>query len=90
VLWTAVGTGSAGVVLVGLKVLPVVIIGGLDSIPATMVAAVLIGILESVVTGYVDPIVGGGFGHIGAFLVAIAFLFVRPAGLLGSASVRRV
>jgi branched-chain amino acid transport system permease protein len=75
---------------VGLKVFPVVVIGGLDSIPATIVAALLVGVLESLVAGYVDPLLGAGFSSIVAFVLVIAVLFTRPYGLLGGADVRRV
>jgi branched-chain amino acid transport system permease protein len=89
-LWTfASGTGL-GIVLIGLKVFPIVIIGGLDSIAGTMVGAVLVGVLESLAAGYLDPILGGGFSNIAAYLVLIAVLFVRPHGLLGRVEVARV
>jgi len=89
-LWTSVVSGGLGLVLVGLKVFPVVVIGGLDSIPATILAAVLIGVLETLVAGYVDPIIGTGFSTVAPFLLVILVLFTRPYGLLGSPDVRRV
>lgn len=89
-LWTSVASGGVGLVIVGLKVFPVVVIGGLDSIPATIVAALLVGILESVMAGYVDPLVGGGFSGVAAFILVILVLFTRPHGLLGGAAIRRV
>ncbi|HEY2994790.1 MAG TPA: branched-chain amino acid ABC transporter permease [Methylomirabilota bacterium] len=89
-LWTSVASGGLGLVLVGLKVFPVVVIGGLDSIPATILAALLIGLLETLTAGYVDPIVGTGFSTIAPFVLVILVLFTRPYGLLGSPDVRRV
>jgi branched-chain amino acid transport system permease protein len=89
-LWASVASGGVGLVLVGLKVFPVVVIGGLDSIPATLVAAVLLGVIENLVAGYVDPLLGAGFSSITAFLLVIAILFTRPWGLLGRAAIRRV
>jgi len=89
-LWTSVASGGIGLVLVGLKVFPVVVIGGLDSIPATIVAALLVGVLESLVAGYVDPMLGAGFSSVAPFVLIIAVLFTRPYGLLGGADVRRV
>jgi branched-chain amino acid transport system permease protein len=77
-------------VLLGLKIFPIVIVGGLDSISGTIIGAVLIGVLESLVAGYVDPLVGGGFGPVAAALVLVAVLFVRPQGLFGERGVRRV
>ena len=67
-----------------------VILGGLDSLPGTIIAAFAVGILESVVAGYIDPIVGGGFSHVASYLVLIATLFVRPWGLFGRPDVERV
>jgi branched-chain amino acid transport system permease protein len=89
-LWTVVAGGGFGMALVGLKVFPVVIIGGLDSIGGTIVGAVLVGVLESLAAGYVDPIVGGGFSNIASYLVLLTLLFIRPYGLFGRPDARRV
>jgi branched-chain amino acid transport system permease protein len=89
-LWAFVSGGGFGVVLVGLKVFPIVIIGGLDSIPGTIVGAIAIGVLEAPAAGYLDPIVGGGFSSIASYLVLIAVLFARPHGLFGRPVVERV
>jgi len=89
-LWASVASSGLGLVVVGLKVFPIVVIGGLDSIPATIIAALLVGVLESLVAGYLDPVVGTGFSAVFPFLLVIAVLFTRPYGLLGSPDVRRV
>jgi branched-chain amino acid transport system permease protein len=89
-LWTVVGGGGFGMALVGLKVFPIVIIGGLDSIGGTIVGAMLVGVLESLAAGYLDPLVGGGFSNIASYLVLLAVLFVRPHGLFGRPDARRV
>jgi len=89
-LWTLVAGGGLGIVLVGLKVFPIVIIGGLDSIPGTVVGALGVGVLESLAAGYLDPLLGGGFSNIASYLVLLAALFVRPYGLFGRPDVRRV
>jgi len=89
-LWTFASGGGFGMALVGFKVFPIVIIGGLDSIPGTIVGAILIGVLESLAAGYLDPVVGGGFSSIASYLVLIAMLFVRPRGLFGREGVERV
>jgi branched-chain amino acid transport system permease protein len=90
VLWTFVSGGGFGVVLVGLKVFPIVIIGGLDSIPGAIVGAMFIGVLESLGTGYLDPRLGGGFGNIASYLLMIGMLIVRPSGLFGRPRIERV
>jgi branched-chain amino acid transport system permease protein len=89
-LWTFITGGGFGLGLVGLKIFPIVIIGGLDSIPGTIVAAILVGVLESLATGYLDPHLGGGSGLLASYLALIAMLFVRPFGLLGGEHVQRV
>jgi branched-chain amino acid transport system permease protein len=51
---------------------------------------VLVGVLESLAAGYVDPIVGGGFSNIASYLVLLTLLFIRPYGLFGRPDARRV
>jgi branched-chain amino acid transport system permease protein len=89
-LWAITVGGGFGVVLVGLKVFPIVIVGGLDSILGTLLGAIFIGVLESLATGYVDPLLGAGFGSMVSYLVLIAVLFIRPYGLLGRPQIERV
>jgi branched-chain amino acid transport system permease protein len=89
-LWAVVAGGGFGMALVGLKVFPIVIIGGLDSVVGTMVGAMLVGVLESLAAGYLDPVVGGGFSTIASYLVLLAMLLVRPYGLFGRPAARRV
>ena len=90
ILWVFVAGGGFGVALVGLKIFPIVIIGGLDSLPGTIVAAMLIGVLESLGAGYLDPELGGGFGTIASYLLMMAMLLVRPHGLFGRPPAERV
>jgi len=89
-LWAVVSGGGFGMALVGLKVFPSVIIGGLDSIRGSIAGAVLVGVLERLAAGYVDPVLGGGFSNVASYLVLIAVLFVRPYGMFGQAAVGRV
>jgi len=89
-LWTVVAGGGVGLVLVGLKVFPAVVIGGLDSIPGTIVGAVLVGVVESLSAGYVDPWLGAGFSSIAPYVALITMLCLRPYGLFGRAEVARV
>jgi branched-chain amino acid transport system permease protein len=89
-LWTSISGGGFGIVLVGLKVFPIVIIGGLDSIRGTIVGALAVGVIESLAAGYVDPVLGGGFSTVASYLILIAVLFVRPQGLFGRLAVERV
>jgi branched-chain amino acid transport system permease protein len=90
ILWTFITGGGFGVALIGLKVFPIVILGGLDSIAGTIVAAIAIGILEYLAAGYLDGPLGSGFGGIAPFLVLLATLMLRPYGLFGQPRVERV
>lgn len=89
-LWTYVTGGGFSMVLVGLKVFPIVIVGGLDSIPGVIVGAMLIGVLEAVAAAFLDPIVGGGMSSVTAYVVLIVALMIRPYGLFGRPEVARV
>src|SRR5262245_66227855 len=81
VLWTVVAGSGFGVALVGLKIFPIVIIGGLDSISGVIVGAMIIGVLESLGAGYVDPTLGAGFGTVASYLLLIGMVVVRSHGL---------
>jgi branched-chain amino acid transport system permease protein len=89
-LWTFVAGSGFGLALVGLKVFPIVILGGLDSIAGTIVAAVLVGVLEALAAGYLDARLGSGFGSIASYLVLISALVARPYGLFGRGEATRV
>ena len=90
VLWTATAGSGFGVALVGLKIFPIVIIGGFDSLGGTVIGAVIVGVLENLGAGYLDPHLGGGFGTIASYLVLLAVLVVRPQGLFGQPRIERV
>src|SRR5438034_169530 len=74
----------------GLKVFPVVILGGLDSVARVIVSGVIIGVLENLSGGYLDPIFGGGVKEVAPFVVLVLILMVRPYGLFGRKDVERV
>lgn len=75
---------------VGLLVFPVVILGGLDSIPGAIVRGLTIGLLQNLASAYVDPCVGGGLKHVFPFVVLLAILLIKPAGLFGRVRIERV
>ncbi len=89
-LWVSVNGAGFGVALLGLKVFPIVILGGLTSIVGTLVAAISMGVLESLASGYLDGQLGSGFGALAPYLVLLAVLIVRPQGLFGSRRIERV
>ena len=76
--------------LVGFKVFPVVILGGLDSIPGAIIGGLIVGIVENIAAGYVDPYVGGGTKDFIPYVLMIIALMVRPYGIFGKATIERV
>ena len=78
------------VALVGLKVFPVVILGGLDSIPGVVVGGLIVGAVESLAAGYLDPLVGGGTKDFAPYVLMILVLMIKPYGLFGQEIVERV
>ncbi|MBO8168317.1 MAG: branched-chain amino acid ABC transporter permease [Thermoanaerobacteraceae bacterium] len=75
---------------IGLTVLPVAILGGLDSIPGAILGGLFIGVLESLSGGYLDPLLGGGVKEVAPFVVLVLILMIRPYGLFGQEIIERV
>ncbi|TMH34230.1 MAG: branched-chain amino acid ABC transporter permease [Betaproteobacteria bacterium] len=76
--------------LVALKALPVVILGGLTSVPGAIIGGLLIGVGEKLSEIYLGPYMGGGIEIWFAYVMALAFLLVRPQGLFGERIIDRV
>lgn len=74
----------------GLKVVPVVILGGLDSIGGAIVGGFIMGVLENLSGGYLDPLFGGGVKEVAPFIALVAILTVKPYGLFGKVKIERV
>lgn len=94
---TLVGAGPGNVTpltaFVALKALPVIILGGLDSIKGSVIAGLFIGIVESLTRTYqpdVAPWLGSNFDVVVPYLIMIVALMVRPYGLYGTPEVQRV
>ena len=68
----------------------VVILGGLDSIPGAIIGGLIVGIVENVAAGYIDPYVGGGTKDFAPYVLMIAALMVRPYGIFGKRIIERV
>ena len=90
ILWGNLIGVDTQLALVGLKVFPAVILGGLDSIPGAIVGGLIIGAIESVAAGYVDPYVGGGTKDFLPYVVMIVALMIRPYGFFGREIIERV
>jgi branched-chain amino acid transport system permease protein len=92
-----IGTGAGGIeattALVALKALPVIIVGGIDSIQGAVVAGLFIGVAESLTRTYQPeyaPWLGANFDVVVPYLILIVGLMVRPYGLFGTPEVQRV
>jgi branched-chain amino acid transport system permease protein len=90
VVWGAMLGVDVQLSLVGLKVFPVVILGGLDSIGGALVGGLIVGIVESLAAGFLDPYVGGGTKDFAPYVLMILMLMVRPYGIFGRRQIERV
>jgi branched-chain amino acid transport system permease protein len=87
----AIGGISPQLGAVGLRIFPVVILGGLDSIGGALVGGVVMGILENLAGGYLDPLLpGGGVKEVAPFAALVLILMVRPYGLFGTREIERL
>ncbi len=90
VLWGSASGVDTQLALVGLKVFPVVILGGLDSIIGVIVGGIIIGVAEALAAGFIDPYVGGGTKDFTPYVLMIIMLMIRPYGLLGRKLIERI
>lgn len=75
---------------IALRALPVIILGGLTSVPGAIVGGLIIGVGEKLSEVYLGPYVGGGIEIWFAYVVALVFLLFRPQGLFGEKIIDRV
>ncbi|MGA8381456.1 MAG: branched-chain amino acid ABC transporter permease [Stellaceae bacterium] len=90
IVWGAMLGVDNQLALVGLKVFPVVILGGLDSIIGAIVGGLIVGVVENLAAGYLDPYVGGGTKDFVPYVLMIAVLMIRPEGIFGRRRIERV
>ena len=90
IIWGNIIGVDVNLALVGFKVFPVVILGGLDSIPGAIVGGLIVGIVENIAAGYVDPYVGGGTKDFAPYVLMIIALMVRPYGIFGKKIIERI
>ena len=75
---------------VAMRALPVVILGGLTSVPGAIIGGLIIGVGEKLSEVYLGPFVGGGIEICFAYVLALGFLLIRPQGLFGEKIIDRV
>ena len=90
IIWGNIIGVDVNLSLVGFKVFPVVILGGLDSIPGAIIGGLIVGVVENVAAGYVDPVVGGGTKDFAPYVLMIVALMIRPYGIFGKRIIERI
>ena len=78
------------ITFLALKALPVLIIGGLTSVPGAIVGGLIVGAGEKLAEAYLGPLIGGGIEYWFAFVLALAVLLVRPQGVFGERIIERI
>ena len=89
-LWGARNGVQYALTFVALKALPVLILGGFESVPGAIVGGLIIGASEKLAEVYIGPHVGGGIEGWFPYVLALAFLLFRPEGLFGEKHIDRV
>ena len=89
-MWGAKSGVQFSLSLVALKALPVLILGGFESVPGAIVGGLIIGVGEKVGEVYWGPLVGGAIENWFAYVLALVFLLFRPQGLFGEKIIERV
>jgi len=90
IMWGAKSGVQFSLSLIALKALPVLILGGFESVPGAIVGGLIIGVGEKLAEVYWGPLVGGAIENWFAYVLALAFLLVRPQGLFGERIIERV
>jgi branched-chain amino acid transport system permease protein len=85
-------TGSVGIYLNDLvfMVIPVIILGGLESIGGALIAGLVIGLVEMITAAFLDPLIGGGFRQVAPYIFLLIVLIVKPYGLFGWKRIERI
>ena len=89
-MWGARSGVQFALTFTALKALPVLILGGFESIAGAIVGGLIIGSAEKLAEVYVGPKVGGGIEGWFAYVLALVFLLIRPEGLFGEKRIDRV
>jgi branched-chain amino acid transport system permease protein len=90
VMWGAKSGVQFSLSLIALKALPVLILGGFESVPGAIVGGLIIGVGEKIGEVYWGPLVGGAIENWFAYVLALVFLLFRPQGLFGEKIIERV
>ena len=75
---------------VGLKALPAIILGGLDSVHGAIIGGLIIGVTENLAGFYLEDYLGSGINEITAYVIVLIVMMIRPYGLFGTKEIERV
>jgi branched-chain amino acid transport system permease protein len=89
-MWGARNGVQFALTFVALKALPVLIIGGFESVTGAIIGGLIIGAAEKLAEVYIGPHIGGGIEGWFAYMLALLFLLIRPEGLFGEKRIDRV
>jgi branched-chain amino acid transport system permease protein len=89
-MWGARNGVQYALTFLALKALPVLILGGFESVPGAIIGGLIIGASEKLAEVYLGPYVGGGIESWFPYVLALLFLLVRPQGLFGERIIERV
>ena len=89
-MWGARNGVQFALTFIALKALPVLLIGGFESVMGAIIGGLIIGAGEKLAEVYIGPMVGGGIESWFAYVIALLFLLVRPQGMFGEKIIDRV
>ena len=90
IMWGARSQVDFSLEIIALRALPVLILGGLTSIPGAIVGGLIIGVGEKLIEFYWGPLLGGGIDTWFSYVIALGFLVFRPQGLFGEKIIERI
>jgi branched-chain amino acid transport system permease protein len=90
ILISSIGSISIGLVHTGLQAFSVVILGGLDSLLGAIIAGPIIGLSETIGSGYLTPLTWPGIREVIPFIIIIIVMFIKPYGLFGEERIERI
>jgi branched-chain amino acid transport system permease protein len=90
ILFASISNLDTNMSLIGLKVFPAVVLGGIDSIGGAILGGLIVGLTENLAGGYLSQALGSGIKELSTFFVLLLALMIRPYGLFGKKEIIRV